>query len=156
MWRPLLVVWALLSALCACWALATPIAGSPDEPAHLIRAASVVRGEWVGTPSPAGHVVTVPHYIAQTARMTCVAFHYERTADCVTHGPDAAPPLTDPAALTTAPTTAGLYNPLYYVIVGWPALLVHDAAGTYATRVASGTPTSPIPALGFAVLCTLP
>lgn len=156
LWRPLLVVWSLLSALCACWALATPISASPDEPAHIIRAASVVRGEWVGTPSPEGHLVTVPGYIARTQQLTCFAFHYERTADCVTHGPDAAPAPSAPDAPTTAPTTAGLYNPLYYVVVGWPSLLFHDDAGIYAMRVVSGILASLFAALGFAVLWALP
>ncbi|WP_431246833.1 DUF2142 domain-containing protein [Leifsonia xyli] len=155
-WRPLLVVWALLSALCACWALATPVAASPDEPAHIIRAASVVRGEWVGPASSHGNLVTVPGYIARTAQETCTAFHYERTADCVTRGPDAAPAPSDPAALTTAPTTAGLYNPAYYLVVGWPSLLFHDTAGVYAMRVVSGILAALFAALGFAMLWTLP
>ena len=110
--RVLLVTWALLSALSAVWALATPIAASPDEPAHIIRAASVVRGQLVGTPSPKGHVVNVPRYIADTQSETCFAFHPTVTADC-SHLAD-----RDPGATTTATTTAGLYNPLYYYAVG--------------------------------------
>jgi hypothetical protein len=112
----------------------------------------------VGTPSPLGHVVTVPDYIARTAHETCFAFHPTVTADCVTRGPDATPVQAprDTGALTTAPTTAGLYNPLYYLVVGWPSLLFHDMAGVYAMRIAGGVLTALFAALGFAVLWTLP
>src|SRR3954469_22302855 len=109
--RAFLVVWALLSALSAVWALATPISGAPAEAAHIVRAASVVRGQLVGTPSPDGHVVTVPRYIADTQRETCFAFHPRVTANCP--GDDQ----RDPGAPTTGTTTAGLYNPLYYYAV---------------------------------------
>ncbi|WP_285117426.1 DUF2142 domain-containing protein [Leifsonia sp. fls2-241-R2A-40a] len=155
MWRPLLVVWALLSALCACWSFATPISASPDEPAHIIRAASVVRGELIGTPSRDGHIVTVPAYIARTGQDTCFAFNQGVTADCTTRGPASTPPLADPDALTQAPTTAGLYNPIYYAVVGWPSLLFHDVGGVYAMRIMSGILTSLFAALGFSVLWTL-
>ena len=47
----------LLGAL---WALATPMMGSPDEPAHVVRAASVARGQWIGTStSRAGRVASL-------------------------------------------------------------------------------------------------
>ncbi|MFP3464437.1 DUF2142 domain-containing protein [Leifsonia sp. SIMBA_070] len=144
--RVFLVVWALLSALSAVWALATPISGSPDEPAHIVRAASVVRGQLVGTPSADGHVVTVPRYIADTQRETCFAFHPEVTANC----PQADP--RDPGALTTGTTTAGLYNPLYYYAVGWPSLLFSNDAGIYAMRIVSGILASLFAALAFLVL----
>ncbi|MDR6973257.1 DUF2142 domain-containing protein [Leifsonia shinshuensis] len=140
------VVWALLSALSAVWALATPISGSPDEPAHIVRAASVVRGELVGTPSADGHVVTVPRYIADTQRETCFAFHPRVTANCpvADHG--------DPGALTSGTTTAGLYNPLYYYAVGWPSLLFSTDAGIYAMRIVSGILSSLFAALALLVL----
>ena len=50
--HPLLRLWALSTAiffcLCAAWSLATPIGASNDEPAQLVKAASVARGEIVG------------------------------------------------------------------------------------------------------------
>ncbi|MFK3671626.1 DUF2142 domain-containing protein [Leifsonia aquatica] len=149
-WRAVLVVWALLSALSAVWALATPISASPDEPAHIVRAASVARGQFVGHPSPEGHVVTVPEYIAQTQRSTCFAFHPKVTANCSVSRP------ADPGALTTSTTTAGLYNPLYYVAVGWPTLLFHDDAGIYAMRIVSAILACLFAALAFGMLWQLP
>ncbi|KRC52232.1 hypothetical protein ASE16_04125 [Leifsonia sp. Root227] len=145
-WRAFLVVWVLLSALCASWAVATPIGASPDEPAHIVKAASVARGQFIGTPSADGHRVTVPAYVARTQDDTCFAFHQERPAAC------GLAPLTDPGALTTSYTTAGLYNPVYYLLVGWPTLLLHDTSGIYAMRIVSGIVTALFAALAFAVL----
>ncbi len=149
-WRVFLVVWVLLSALSAVWALATPIGASPDEPAHIVRAASVVRGELIGTPSKEGNQVLVPAYIAQTQHETCFAYHPERVGTCHL------PPLAHPYATTWSHTTAGLYNPLYYAAVGWPTLLIHDTPAIYVMRIVSGILTSLFAALAFAVLWRLP
>lgn len=149
-WRVILLVWALLSAFSAVWAAATPLSASPDEPAHIVRAASVVRGQWIGTPSRNGHIVQVPRYIAQTDKETCFAFHPEVTANCADTQPAA------PDALTRATTTAGLYNPLYYLAVGWPSLLFHNGAGIYAMRIVSGILASLFAALAFGILWLLP
>lgn len=140
------MTWALLSALSAVWALATPIAASPDEPAHIIRAASVVRGQLVGTPSPKGHIVSVPRYIADTQSETCFAFHPTKTAACARTAD------RDPGATTTATTTAGLYNPLYYFAVGWPSLLFSNDVGIYGMRIVSGVLASLFAALALALL----
>ncbi|MGO4299208.1 DUF2142 domain-containing protein [Leifsonia sp. RAF41] len=148
--RAFLIAWALLSALCLCWSFATPISGSPDEPAHIVRAASVVRGEWVGQPSPDGNIVTVPAYIARSQAVTCFAFHPAVDADCGIAEP------SDPGADTKSTTTAGLYNPLYYLAVGWPTLVIHDTSGIFAMRAVSALLTALFLALAFAVTTTLP
>jgi hypothetical protein len=36
----------------AAWTFASPLGSAPDEPAHLLRAASLVRGQLLGTPLP--------------------------------------------------------------------------------------------------------
>jgi hypothetical protein len=148
--RAFLVSWAVLAALCLCWSFATPISASPDEPAHIVKAASVVRGEWIGTPSPTGNIVTVPAYIARSQAVTCFAFNPAKDADCGVAEP------ADPWADTQSVTSAGLYNPLYYVAVGWPSLLFHDTAGIYAMRVVSALLTALFLALAFAITSTLP
>jgi len=134
--RVLLLSWLALVLAGTAWALATPIAGSPDEPAHLVKAASVVRGEWVGTPSPVGHEVTVPQYVAWSHAWTCYAFNAEVPASCVPEMPG------DPAELVTSVTMAGLYNPVYYLIVGWPSLVFGDESGIYAMRIVSTVVTT--------------
>lgn len=147
--RSLLVfglAWAGLSLLAMLWALATPIGAAPDEPAHLIKAASVVRGQLIGATGDYGQVVQVPSYIAYTHAQTCFAFDGEITADC------ASAVEGDPAAIVDASTTAGLYNPLYYVIVGWPSLIAADDSGIVAMRIVSGIVVSAFLAVGFALL----
>ncbi len=140
--------WAVLAVLGALWAWATPPSASPDEPAHLVRAASVVRGELFGEPSAWGNLVHVPRYVADAHRTTCYAFHPEIPASCPL------PAGEDPTATVVAPTSAGLYNPLYYALVGWPSLLFGDAGGLMAMRVASAALSALFAALAFAVVMT--
>lgn len=141
--------WAVLFALTLAWAFASPPSASPDEPAHIVRAASVVRGELVGTPSPAGHLVAVPRYIAESHAVTCFAFNPTVTANC------AYTPAADSWQDVQAPTTAGLYNPLYYALVGLPSLVFHDASGIYAMRILSALLTTLFAALAFAIVFTM-
>lgn len=140
------LAWLTLSLLAALWALATPIGAAPDEPAHLVKAASVVRGQLIGPTGEYGQVVQVPQYIAFSHAQTCYAFDGEITADCI-------PTITgDPAAIVDASTTAGLYNPLYYAIVGWPSLIAQDDSGIIAMRIVSGVVSSAFLAVGFTLL----
>lgn len=130
-WRIFFLGWILLSALMIVWSLATPIAAAPDEPAHIVKAASVVRGQFIGEPSKYGHVVRVPRYVAATQAQTCFAFHPEVPASCARPLPGRQSELID------STTTAGRYNPVYYLLVGWPSLLFGDVAGIYAMRMVS-------------------
>jgi hypothetical protein len=149
--RPLItfgIAWLLLSALSALWALATPIGAAPDEPAHLVKAASVARGQLIGETGDNGQVVQVPQNIAYTFARTCYAFEPNITADCV-------PVLEgEPGAIVDSSTTAGLYNPLYYAIVGWPSLINHDDSGIFAMRIISGIVCSAFLAVGFVLLAS--
>lgn len=124
-------VWGALFALMGLWAIASPIGASPDEPAHLIKAASVVRGEFIGERGPAGEIVEVPNYIGYTHAQTCYAFDETISADCIPEVPG------NLAEFVDASTTAGLYNPLYYVLVGWPSLISTDSSGVFAMRLVS-------------------
>jgi hypothetical protein len=141
--------WLLLSLLAGAWTLATPIGAAPDEPAHLIKAASVARGEFIGERDRNGALtVQVPQYIAFTHAQTCYAFDEDVTADCM-------PPVPgDSNQLVDAPTTAGLYNPLYYLLTGWPSLIASDASGIYGMRLASGVLVGFMLALSFALVAT--
>ncbi|WP_419817072.1 DUF2142 domain-containing protein [Glaciibacter flavus] len=145
--RIFIVSWILLSLLSVMWTLATPISASPDEPAHIVKAAAVVRGELGGTPTPHGHIVRVPQYIAFTQAQTCFAFKPDEPASCAPAVPG------DPGRLVDGSTTAGRYNPLYYAVVGWPSLLFDDVRGIYAMRMVSGVFTALF--LAFAILLAL-
>lgn len=138
--------WLLVSMLTALWSLATPISGSPDEPAHIIKAAAVVRGELLGKTVEGGQLVTVPAYVAYTQSQTCFSHRVNTTANCAT-------PLTsDPWHEVAVATSAGLYNPTYYFLVGWPSLIFHNEAGIYAMRLVSGVITSLFLALSVTLL----
>lgn len=140
--------WAALVALTSLWIVATPIAASPDEPAHMIKAAAVVRGEWIGPPSPEGTVVHVPQYVAWTLAETCYAFNGDATPAC-------SDPIPKPVdAIVESHTTAGLYNPVYYVMVGWPTLFAHDDWGIFAMRFLSAIITMSFLAAAFALVST--
>lgn len=97
----------------------------------MVKAASVARGQLVGEWSELGQVVQVPLYIAYTHSRTCTAFQPGQSADCqVELGGDT-------SGLHDSTTTAGLYNPVYYALVGWPTVLLGDVGGIYAMRIVS-------------------
>ncbi len=125
----------VLAALSTLWALASPLMAVPDEPAHAIKAASVVRGELLGVSGGEQGdraTVQVPGYIADLPAQACHAYDGGITADC-------APVVNaDDTALTAAETSAGNYNPMYYFMVGWPSLFMSGAPAVYAMRIVSG------------------
>jgi hypothetical protein len=135
-WTLFALAWLVLSLIAASWSLATPIGGAPDEPAHLIKAAAVARGEITGGNSAEGQQVPVPAYVAYTQAQTCYAFQPQVTPAC------SAPISGDPSSIVESSTSAALYNPLYYALVGWPSLLFNDDSGIYAMRIVSGIVSS--------------
>jgi hypothetical protein len=142
--RVFILSWVLFALISAAWSIATPLGASPDEPAHLIKAASVARGKFIGTPTPIGEVVRVPAYAAD--ELTCFAFHADITAAC------AKPMAGDPGRLVNAATTAGFYNPVYYLLVGWPSLIAHGTGGIFAMRIVSGILVSLFLALSLTLI----
>jgi hypothetical protein len=143
-----LVAWVGLSLLAIAWALGSPIGSGPDEPAHFIKAASVVRGQLVGPQGDTGNLVEVPRYVAWTATQDCFRFDITQPADC-------APALQgDMAETVTTATSAGYYNPVYYALVGWPTLLFSDPTGLYAVRIVSALISSAMLAAAFAMVAS--
>lgn len=135
-WRIFFLAWSIVSVLMASWALMVPLSASMDEPAHIVKAASVVRGQFVGEPGTAGHIVQVPRYIALSQEITCTAFQEDRSAQC--QDLDGA----NDSTIVDSTTTAGQYNPIYYAIVGLPSLVFNDISGIYAMRIVSAILTS--------------
>ena len=74
----------------------------------------------------------MPKYIADTQSLTCFAFKVIVTADC-SPGLNAAE-----RQPTTAGTSAGNYNPLYYLVVGLPSRILSGEPAIYAMRILSG------------------
>ncbi len=145
------VVWAALSIASIAWAASTPLGGSPDEPAHIVKAAAVVRGEFIGslTASPAVTSVEVPIGLSEAAGWTCYAFNAGVGADCIG-------PIDSGLNLHRATTSAGLYNPIYYAMVGWPSLVIPDTqTAVLAMRAFSGILSSFFLAFAFTFLLKL-
>ena len=120
---PVLIALTFLG-LFATWSLGTARYGGPDEPAHVLRAASAARGQLLGR-SVDGLVggfraVEVPAALA-TGDPRCFRHDKRQAATCA---------LLDAgvSGLRTAATSAGTYPPWYYVMVGVPVRWLGDAA----------------------------
>jgi hypothetical protein len=111
-----------------------------------MKAAASVRGMWTGTPTDRAGIQTfvLPANVADVGEpMTCTAFHPERSAAC-------APSLDDAStAEVTVSTGVGSYNPVYYVLVGWPTLLLSGEPAVYAMRLVSALLTASLLTLTF-------
>lgn len=145
-------IFGLLAGLMILWSLATPLMAYPDEPVHTIKAAAVARGQvFVESGTSFGHGVhvQVPSYIANLASQTCFAFQRDQPAGCAPGIP------SDDNYLTIGVTSAGLYNPLYYWIVGFPSLFMSGAPAIFAMRIVSALLSAAFYAAGFAALARL-
>ncbi|WP_457950673.1 DUF2142 domain-containing protein [Pseudarthrobacter sp. alpha12b] len=150
--RTFVLLTALFTALLALWSIATPLMGFPDEPAHTIKAAAVVRGQVVveeGASFGHGVHVKVPDYIANLHTQGCYKFNPAQAADC-------APPVyADDTYTNIGVTSAGSYNPMYYWLVGLPTLVMSGAPAIYAMRLISAVVCSVFLAAGFTALTEL-
>lgn len=143
---------ALFATLFGLWSLATPLMGLPDEPAHTIKAAAVVRGQILveeGTSFGHGVHVRVPDYIANLHAQGCYKFNRAQAADCA--------PLiyADDTFTNIGVTSAGSYNPMYYWVVGLPTLVLSGAPAIYAMRLVSAALCAIFFAAGFTALTEL-
>ncbi|MET1088089.1 MAG: DUF2142 domain-containing protein [Arthrobacter sp.] len=143
---------AIFAVLFGLWSAATPLMGVPDEPAHAIKAAAVVRGQVLvedGTSFGHGVHVRVPDYIANLHAQGCYKFNRGQAADC-------APPIyADDTFTNIGVTSAGSYNPMYYWIVGLPTLFMSGAPAIYAMRLVSAALCALFFAAGFTALTEL-
>lgn len=123
----------LFAAAISLWTLAMPTLASPDEPAHVIKAAAVARGQLLGRDvhTPTGDTITyvqVPAALAQ--QEPCYAHRPKLTPACQR-------PVNSSTELVSAGTAAGHYQPLYYALVGMGSLLFPGPAGLYVMRLFS-------------------
>jgi hypothetical protein len=150
-WMTLIVSWASIFLLSATWAISSPLGASPDEPAHIIKAAAVARGQIIGepTPKPAVTRVLIPAGLAQAGSWPCYAFDSTREANCT-------PPVSNASNLVNAETSAGLYNPVYYALVGLPSLITSDTSlAVMMMRLTSALISSLFLAISFCALMRL-
>lgn len=151
-WPVFLVAFLAIFGMGAIWAFATPHMGVPDEPAHVIRAAAVVRGDFVprqSTADPYMSDVDVPEWAAESHALTCFAFDPNIPASCQ-------PEPEDDGSITVARTSAGINSPLYYGIIGLPSLILDGAPAFYAMRLVNVGLTAALLAAAFMGLSQLP
>ena len=124
-----LLAFAVFCGLGGAWAVTNPLMSLPDEPAHTIHAAAVVRGEWTGVPTGEGGWtrVEVPTYIAEAHELPCFAFQSGLSAQCQML-------VTDDDSPRQVTTSAGSYDPVYYSFVGLPSLVLDGKAAYYGMR----------------------
>lgn len=114
------------------WAMASPLGSVPDEPAHMVKAASTVRGDIAGVksvPVPSEVAVTVPQFVAHSYNYVCFVFQPDVTADCQE------PLGGDPWKSVHVPTSAGGNSPVAYYPAGLPTLFLSGDVGLYAMRI---------------------
>jgi heme/copper-type cytochrome/quinol oxidase subunit 3 len=128
------VSFVLFTLLASAWALADPLSAGPDEPDHIIRAASVARGELIGQtrPEQPDHVrfVKVPSRLARSRLAHgCFAFRPRVTAEC---GPtlDSGPDGVERVSIGN-----GRYPPTPFGVLGLPSLIQRSSAGVYLMRI---------------------
>lgn len=146
------VLFAIFGLASSLWSLSTPLMAYPDEPSHTVRAAAVVRGQVTvepGTSFGNGVHVRVPAYIANLEVQKCFAFSQSKTADCAPLVP------TDANYTAIGVSSAGLYNPLYYAVVGLPSLILTGAPSIYAMRILSALGCAAFLAAGMTALTQL-
>jgi len=135
----LLTAWLGLFLVAAAWSVTTPVTAAPDEPAHIIKATGVVHGDIYGDDVDGTQVrqfTEIPHAIAIMPFYTCNMFQPDVTAACATIDDSNA------FAPTTTASTAGLYNPVYSYLVGWPSLFLPGSTAVYAMRLVSALITT--------------
>lgn len=140
-----LATFLLFFGLGAAWSLATPVLAHPDEPAHAVKAAALVRGQLVppklDLPDQGPDallrgafttIVDVPAaYSWQTSTIPeCYSWDSTIAASCAP-----AWEADDSPAEWTA--FIGRYPPTYYAVVGWPSLVTTGVSGFYAMRLLS-------------------
>jgi hypothetical protein len=129
-----MVATAVFFASSALWSLGIPLGVGADEPTHVVKAAATVRGEFLG--EPIAHqalpftTVRVPEAFAVLAN-PCNPFDY-LTPGCT--GPPAG---SSSGKVVTVVTTAGRYQPLYYLVVGLPTLVSHSPTTVLEMRLLS-------------------
>lgn len=146
-----IAAWALCLVVGLGWALTIGRYGGPDEPAHIVRAAAVARGELVGAPAddlePGYRVVEVPRSIA-SGDPSCYRHDANADASCAV--------ASDRTDLVAAATSAGTFPPAYYAAVGAVARVAGVGDDALGYRVVAAMAVALVLALGYVRLRAWP
>jgi hypothetical protein len=144
--RGLITLVAVLVAEAA-WIVAVPPFGGSDEVDHAYRATGVAAGQLHldrGSPHGIGLLVWVPSDVVVAAEAQCTALPYQKRDNC--H------PVRTSYGRSLVTTSAGTYDPLFYVIIGTAAKPFSGAAADYAMRAATALLCALLLALGVGVM----
>jgi hypothetical protein len=157
------VWWAafiLFFGLGVTWALASPLLSNPDEAAHSIKAAALVRGQVF--PPKVNLPNLGPNSLLQGGWSTKVSVPASFTDQmagipgCYINHPDipagCAPRFVDDPRPSHFTTLIGRYPPTYYAIVGAATLVSTGARGIYGMRIITAALSALLLATAFA--CT--
>lgn len=151
--RILLVAFAVCFGNAVLWSCMTPLGAAPDEPAHIVKAGGVVRGQWFGEDVDGTQTrsFVVPSGFGQVKFLTlCNMGQPDKPSGCAELDESTADDLI------TETSTAGLYNPTYYLLVGWPSLFDGGGTAIGAMRLISAAIVSVFGALAIGMLSLLP
>ncbi len=143
---------SIILLLSICWSLATPLFASPDETWHVIRAASVARGELLGRVPPhepnGQLLVKVPAIFESSNNAACFAFQPDVTANCLT--------FAGSTRDREIATSAGRHPPFYYAVVGGPSLFFPSGFGVRLMRVLTALIAAALLASAVTVILSIP
>ncbi len=137
-------VFSLLLALLLTWTVATPLFASPDEPGHLYKAYATAHGQTIGErvsdELPNLRRFEVPEEMGQSPGIMCWIFQPEAPVSCET-----------PGAIGAGESTAAVYPPFWYGIVGGGARLLGQDTSQRTYRAVGALLCAALVAAAFAV-----
>ena len=127
------------------WTVATPLFGSPDEPAHLYKAYGTAHGEAIGEAIEGSfssnlRLFDVPAEMGQSPDIMCFIFQAEVSAGCA-----------GPGTVGAGESTAAIYPPFWYGLVGGGARLTGQETSQRMYRAVAATLCAALIAAAFAV-----
>jgi hypothetical protein len=137
----------LVGVMVLSWLLATPLSGGPDESAHMIRSAALVRGQLDGEPSefsPSRRVYEIPGWVGHPDP-SCFAFFPYEPATCATTVPR-------PEGDASSETGAWKYQVWGHLLPG-VGTLAPASVGSWSARALDAA--VPIAVIGLALFAAL-
>lgn len=130
-WRYPALVFALLWALLLTWTIGTPLFAAPDEPGHLYKAYATAHFQTIGEPIDDAlsniRRYDVPAEMGVPPNIRCFVFLEDVSAGCV-----------EPGTVGAGESTAAVYPPFWYALVGGGARLVDQATSQRTYRAMAG------------------
>lgn len=108
------------------WAFAAPYDGPPDEQQHVLRAAGIFQGEIL---PKTGNILDGPQSLHRWP--PCFPQHVNIAASCAT-------PPGGSEAITPTYVSEARFNPIYYIVTGWPLAFWPNYQGIVLSRLITG------------------